>query len=180
MRLIGFTGQMGSGKSTAIECLKALYPGHVHNVKFAAPLYDIQDYIYSRVKQVYKPKPDFIKDRKLLQWIGTEWGRDTISPTVWIDIWKAEVAQVNESNPGSIIVCDDVRFQNEAETVRAMGGIVVEIASNLRHSRIDTKAGIGGHATESGFDKGLIDSTIFNNGTVEELKASIYKLINFQ
>jgi dephospho-CoA kinase len=85
MKLIAFTGQMGSGKSTAVSTLREFADNPVHNIKFAQTLYDIQNYIYERIESVYKRPEDFIKDRKLLQWIGTEWGRGTISESLWVD-----------------------------------------------------------------------------------------------
>ena len=47
MKLIAFTGKMGSGKSTAIEELRKLVNYQTANVKFAQPLYDIQEFVYS-------------------------------------------------------------------------------------------------------------------------------------
>ncbi len=42
--IIAFAGAMGSGKSTAIERLKKC-AGRVELVKFAGPIYDIQEYV---------------------------------------------------------------------------------------------------------------------------------------
>ena len=181
--IIGFTGQMGSGKSTAIERLKK-YAGRVELVKFAGPIYDIQEYVYSRIASVYTRPDTFTKDRKLLQWIGTDWGRDTISQTIWLDLWKAKVRSVQNQHiytPNLTIVCDDVRFDNEAEMVKSLGGHVVQIISDKTQNRIDTTAGIVHHKSEAGLDPKLVDYTVTNNGTIAEFELAIrnvYGLIN--
>lgn len=180
MNLIGFNGRMGSGKSTAIQALKYATEGvcQVHLVKFAQPLYDLQEAAYKRIESVYKRPESFIKDRKLLQWLGTEWGRDGISKTLWVDIWTAEVRRLNAAHPNDLIVCDDARFDNEAETIRSLGGLVVSINCNRTDERIDTKAGIVSHSSEAGINASLVDYTINNDGTREEFTQTVIDLYN--
>jgi hypothetical protein len=164
MELIGFNGKMGVGKSTAIQALKDLLLANspVKLVKFAQPLYDMQEFIYRRIASVVQRDASFTKDRKLLQWLGTEWGRGTISQSIWVDLWKHEVENCSAK---TIVVCDDVRFDNEAETVKSLGGKIIEITSNQTQNRIDTKSGIVQHSSEAGIDPKLIDFTVENNGT---------------
>ncbi len=171
--IIGFNGKMGCGKSTAIRALVETINAQVALVKFAQPLYDMQEYMYRRIDTAYERPETFIKDRKLLQWIGTEWGRDTISKTLWVDIWKQAAGNVLYDDPLAVVVCDDVRFDNEAETIKRLGGFIVEITSKKADERIDTKAGIVQHSSESGIRRDLIDATLANDGTIEEFKRSI-------
>ena len=86
MLIVGLSGKMGSGKSAAVKLLKEKYPKKVKLLKFAAPLYEIQDFIYKTIVPVHNKPKDFVKDRKLLQFIGTDWGR-TIDPQLWIKMW---------------------------------------------------------------------------------------------
>jgi DNA polymerase III delta prime subunit len=179
MNLIGFNGKMGVGKSTAIQCLKRELEGtntQVHLVKFAQPLYDIQEFVYNRISSVHKRQEDFTKDRKLLQWLGTDWGRDTISQTLWIDIWKAEVNVLNKLYPNDIIICDDVRFDNEAETIYSLNGSVVKITSHETEKRIDTKTGICNHASEAGIWNQYIDYEIENNGSISDFNNKLTRM----
>lgn len=168
--IIGLTGKMGVGKSSAYEILKE-HLKHVTLVKFAAPLYDIQEMIYRRISAVYTRPEDFVKDRKLLQWLGTDWGRNTISETLWVDLWKAEVARAVAY--GEHVICDDVRFDNESDIVRSVGGIVVEITSNNAIKRISTANGLAGHASEAGLSRDKIDFSIANNGTLAEFEKNL-------
>lgn len=172
-KIIGFTGKMGSGKSTATEILTTNPYAHVE--KFAGTLYKIHDYIYRKVSSVYNPGDTFVKDRKLLQWLGTEWGR-SIDPDLWVKLWKSNVEFImNSYSHISIIVADDVRFDNEAETVRSLGGVVVEIVSDLGLSRT-TDSNLSGHPSEHGVSSSLVDVRIENNGSLEEFKEKILKL----
>lgn len=173
MKLIGFTGKMGSGKSTAIQCIKEIQRHPVYTLKFAQPLYDMQDYIYGRIESVHRKPASFIKDRKLLQFLGTDWGRQLISPTLWTDLWKAQAQQILNNNTGLIVVADDIRFDNEAELVRSMGGHIIQVESSKSVERIDTKSGFAGHASESGVSLNNVDYILENNGTIDDLKNSL-------
>jgi ABC-type dipeptide/oligopeptide/nickel transport system ATPase subunit len=169
--LIGFNGGMGAGKSTAIQLLGKIADREVRNVKFAQPIYDIQEYAYQRIASVYQRPANFVKDRKLLQWIGTEWGRDSISPDLWLSIWREEVLRLQHLNPDALIVCDDVRFDNEAMALRGLGGKIIRIVADRAQER--TMAGIANHASEAGISAHYIDYLVENNGTVSDLNASL-------
>lgn len=175
--IIGFSGKMGVGKSTAIEVLRASTGRPVFLVKFAQPLYDIQEAVYDRVAPVYKRPEYFVKDRKLLQWMGTEWGRDSISKTLWVDLWSARATQIWAENPSAIVACDDVRFDNEAETIRRHGGRVVLLTDTLKYrDRAEGGVGIQGHSSEAGIAPALVDRTVDNNNTLNNFKAKLCAL----
>lgn len=174
--IVGITGKMGSGKSTAIEALKTLgRPVFVH--KFAGPLYAIQDFVYRLIAPVY-PKPDgFVKDRVLLQWLGSNWGRDTISNTLWVDLWKARAQELTDKDAELILVSDDTRFDNEAETIKALGGIVIRLERTDSAAHAEGGIGIANHVSEAGIRADLIDYTITNDGTREEFQEAFRQLI---
>ncbi len=171
--ILGFSGKMGVGKSTAVEVLRNSTQRPVILVKFAQPLYDIQDFIYQRVSSVHTPPSDFIKDRKLLQWIGTEWGRDSISRTLWVDLWKARASEWLNNTPNAIIVCDDVRFDNEAETINSAGGKVILLTGKRSADQADGGAGIQGHASEDGIGPRLYSERVDNDSTLDRFKAKL-------
>lgn len=182
--IIGLSGSMGVGKSTAVKSIKeSFFTCPFKLVKFAQPLYDMQEFIYSRVSSVHTRPPSFIKDRKLLQWLGTEWGRGSIGETVWVDIWKEEALTFLQNNfldpynKEPIVICDDVRFDNEAETIRSLGGMIIKITSEKASERIDTASGIPGHSSESGINPKLIDSNIKNDSTLANFEQDLVKAI---
>lgn len=172
--IIAFSGSAGVGKSTAFETIRANSKGRaVCLTKFAAPLYSIQEQIYRLISPVYQRPDTFVKDRKLLQWLGTEWGRDTISKTLWVDLWKARTQFVQAKDAELIVVCDDCRFENEAQTVHSLGGVIIKLTSN----RSFDIGGISGHASEAGLPSQYVDYEIENNGTVEEFQAAVQATI---
>lgn len=177
-RVIGFSGGYGVGKSAAIDLFASTFnldePGRLSLIKFAAPLYQMQEDIYRRIVQVYKRPPDFKKDRKLLQWLGTDWGRDTISKTIWVDLWKADAEFALRM--GSTVVCDDCRFDNEAETIKSLGGLVVKITRPNAAAHAQGGTGIANHSSEAGVSPHLIDYVIANDGTLKEFEDSLCRL----
>lgn len=177
MKLLAFTGKAGAGKSTALECLKDLQYHPLALKKLASPLYDMQEMIYARIKPIYERPVNFTKDRFLLQFLGTEWARKTISDTIWVDLWKQEIERFykasNNLEVEPIFVCDDVRFDNEAEAVKSLGGHIIQIVSNAE--RIEVQ-GIPNHASENGVDLKYIDYIIENNGSIDDLKQSLCTL----
>lgn len=176
MKLIAFTGKMGSGKSTAIAELRKLVNYQTANVKFAQPLYDIQEFIYKRISGVYQRPESFVKDRTLLQWLGTNWGRDTISDSVWVDIWRHQVDLVTTLQTNvEVITCDDLRFNNEALAVKSAGGIVVQITR--KDANPDGGFGIKKHASEEGILDSLIDIKLQNDGNMEELSRKLNRIL---
>jgi hypothetical protein len=94
--------------------------------------------------------------RHLLQTLGTEWGRTCIAPDVWLKCWAAEAIR----HP--LVVVDDVRFPNEAQLLKDMGG---ELWLIERPGLTDAS----GHASEGGLAGWEFDRVIVNGGTIEEL-----------
>src|SRR5690348_6899955 len=89
-RLIGLTGKAGSGKDTIADRL-VVNKGFT-KLAFAAPMkealnklfgFDPSDWYDREWKET--PLPGIGKSpRQLAQTLGTEWGRDTINPNLWI------------------------------------------------------------------------------------------------
>jgi len=63
--------------------------------------------------------------RHLMQTLGTEWGRDCISPQIWLDIWRAQSSA--DIAAGGIVIVDDARFPNEVTAISNAGGLVVRL-----------------------------------------------------
>lgn len=168
--IIALHGKAGSGKSTAFEALRANSGGvPVALAKFAAPLYALQEAAYRIIEPVYTRPEDFVKDRKFLQFVGTDWGRG-IKDTIWVDLWKARVTMLTTRDPELVVITDDCRFDNEVEVVHGLGGVVVEIICNRDGFEV---GGIPNHASEGGINDELVDYTISNNGTIEEFQEEL-------
>lgn len=178
MRVIAFTGGYGCGKSTAIKALEPWVQGRpIVLVKFAQVLYDIQEFAYSQLTPVYKRDASFIKDRKFLQWVGTEWGRG-LDESLWVNLWKSKVEAALAANPEAIVVCDDCRFDNEGETVKKMGGAVIKLERNNNAAHAQGGTGIKNHASEAGLAPNLIDYIVENNSTLQDFQTSLSTLFS--
>lgn len=172
IRVIALTGQMGSGKSTAADIIKQKIVHQTAVIKFAQPLYDMQESIY---KIINRPVPH-PKDRKLLQWLGTDWGR-TIDENIWTSVWKERAEFFLASNQDSVVLVDDCRYDNEAEIIKELGGVVINIEASkqIRAERIPLIE--TGHPSERGIDKRFLHTTLVNEGDVLDLGANINNLL---
>lgn len=108
--------------------------------------------------------------RRLMQVYGTEIIRGTFGATTWTDIVGARIAEIHRDDIAAPIVMTDVRFSSEAEMVRRIGGIVVEIF----RPGLDTG---DGHASEQRLDPALIDYTVDNDGTIDQLQGALRELV---
>jgi ABC-type dipeptide/oligopeptide/nickel transport system ATPase component len=133
-RLIALYGKAGSGKTTAANYLTEYH--RFDRVAFADPIkamlrtmleyagcdIDIND---RDVKE--KPCPELLgkSPRYALQTLGTEFGRECIGQDIWVSIAESEIQKAFEE--GDSIVIDDLRFPNEAEMVKRLGGKVIWI-----------------------------------------------------
>lgn len=129
--IIGLSGYAGSGKSTAAAALVDI--GWSQR-KFAGPLKammralldaqgatpeKIERMIEGDLKEVSSLYLGGQTPRYAMQALGTEWGRLRLTDSIWVD---AALRTVKGPT-----VFDDVRFDNEAEAIRALGGIIVRI-----------------------------------------------------
>lgn len=137
MRLIAFTGLKGSGKDTAASVFVDL--GYEH-VKMAGCLkgmlramlaYQLVDEatIDRMIDGDLKEAPSALlggrSPRHAMQTLGTEWGRDLMTPTLWADLVRSRCAAFAK------VVISDVRFPNEVDLVRSMGGKVYRVERGL-------------------------------------------------
>lgn len=74
-----------------------------------------------------------VTTRKLMQTIGTEWGRDIINKDTWVNIGVAKMKHAR--NHGIGFTCDDARFTNEISAITDnFNAVVVRIISNIEES----------------------------------------------
>lgn len=127
--LLGICGRKGSGKSTAAQ---VLFDAGWKRVKFADPLKNMLRVIGLDDRHIegdLKELPCDLLGGKTPRWamqsLGTEWGRKCIFPDFWMSLARREIESVLAQ--GFNVVVDDVRFDNEAEMIRGLGGSVLLI-----------------------------------------------------
>jgi hypothetical protein len=98
--------------------------------------------------------------RELLQKLGTESGREIHGQDCWTNIIKRQIA----AEPYQNFVITDVRFPNEADVIKSMGGTVIKIE----------REGIGsvnGHISDKGIDNW--EWKLENNSSFEALEGNL-------
>lgn len=167
-RIIGICGLAGSGKNA----VAGMIPG-AFVVQLADPLYamvfamtGIPEPLLRQRGFKESPIPWLGQSvRQLLQTLGTEWGRRVVCEDVWIRILDRRIKGLAEQGIGVIAVCD-VRFDNEVEYLKNIGG-------EVWHVRRPGCQGAGDHASEAGVTVAAGDKVIENAGTMDELRAAV-------
>ncbi|MEU5433856.1 hypothetical protein AB0G73_10830 [Streptomyces sp. NPDC020719] len=178
--LIGLAGAARSGKDTAAQTLLELgWERRAFADKVKDFLYALNPWIDAvddaepdgLANEVDRHGWDAVKEeswevRHLLQRCGTEAGRQLLGENVWVD------ALFRDFETWGPTVVTDVRFPNEAEAIRARGGLVVHI------SRPD-QAFIpqADHVSERALDGWTFDASVQNDGSVENLHRKVRGLI---
>jgi hypothetical protein len=168
-KVVALSGLAGSGKSTLADYLIERH-GYVR-VKFAGPLKKMMqaiglsdEQIEGPLKEVPAPLLQGKTPRYAMQTAGTEWGRALIGEDFWTGLWTSTANEVLAQ--GKRVVCDDCRFDNEADAVRDIGGVVLQLVG---------RGGLPGmHSSEQGCD---VDLVIHNASTVADLRERADQLL---
>jgi len=169
-----------SGKSTIADCLAVR--GFFASVSFASPIKQLVIELliglgYERhdaraLARVHKERviPELgVSSRYLQQKLATEYGRNMVHPDIWIMCAEATIRKL--LSQGHSVVIDDVRFENEAELIKRLGGELwmVKRPSAICEARHESDGRLDDW---DGFDR-----TIINDGSIEDLHRLIIKTI---
>jgi len=102
--------------------------------------------------------------RRLLQRMGTEAGRNIFGEQIWVN------KTLGKLDPQKHYIITDVRFQNEADAIRDLGGQMWRV----------TRPGTGpvnGHSSEVDLDNYGFDYTVENKGDLRELEGLVLALV---
>jgi hypothetical protein len=91
--------------------------------------------------------------RYALQTLGTGWGRELMATDFWVRQFL--IAQDTARHLGMAVVCDDMRFANEAQAIKDAGGILVKVI----RPGVETH---GPHASEGGLNSLTFDLVLYN------------------
>lgn len=122
-------------------------------LSFATPIYDIMHYAQRTCG--FEP----IKDRKFLQYVGTDWARYQ-NPDVWVNALLRKLRDIPETTN---VFVTDLRFPNELAVLKKEGFKCVCITRNgLNETSSDT------HTSENAFrNYDDFDYIIGNNESLE-------------
>jgi hypothetical protein len=167
-RLIGLHGPAGCGKDLAAS----MVPG-ARRVGFADPLYRglaamlgiPEERLRDRAEKERRVGAAInASPRRLLQTLGSEWGRSLIDHDLWVKLARARWREA--LGDFGCVVVPDVRFANEADAIRADGGVIwLVYRPNV--------AAVAPHESENGIPLEMVDSLVVNTGTVDELRERV-------
>ena len=159
--IVAIFGYKGCGKSAVAKRFE------LHDFirrPIAAPLKEMLKAMGVTQEQLWgdeKEKPSLLLGgktaRHAMQTLGTEWGRNTIHPDVWIRAW-AHTTPMDKN-----IVVDDLRFPNEADHLISLGAYFVKV------ERPGTEPTGTLHESEAYVDRLPWDLRIVNNGSLDML-----------
>lgn len=168
--VIGIAGRARVGKDTLASFIEAEYGGYRYSL--ATPIrhmlraglgIDLDDDYWAARKEQVLPGLGH-SPRTLMQTLGTEWGRNTIHPDLWVVLAHAVLTRMG---PGMIV--SDVRFDNEAAWIRREKGVVI-------HLYRDDAPEVAAHTSENGVSVRPEDIQLYNRGSLEDLQFAVTKL----
>lgn len=166
--LIGLCGKAGSGKDTAAQFLVEKH--EFMPLAFADPLkrglmamFNLTPEYFSDSKLKEEDIPELgVSPRILMQTLGTEWARNLLDENIWVDMVRQKIKALDSYS----VVVTDVRFKNEGDLIKELGGVILRVQREGL-----TDVGITGHSSE--YDSVTADFTIVNDGTVDDLKEKV-------
>jgi hypothetical protein len=170
--IIGLCGAAGAGKNTVAArlCLEHRFVP----LAFADPLYDAVSAITGLTVEQLQDRSRkenalgwiSCSPRRLLQTLGTDWGRNMIHPEIWVMATMQKI----EASPEFNFCLTDVRFPNEAAAIKARGGVVWRV---VRPGFGVLDGETASHESERGIPDEYVDDEIVNGGGILALQVAV-------
>ncbi|QXV74650.1 deoxynucleotide monophosphate kinase protein [Rhizobium phage RHEph21] len=177
-----YSDAAGSGKSEVAKVLMS--QGYV-NVKFAGPLKDmargllgsmgfdpemVERQIEGDLKEQVIPGFMTVTPRQIMQTLGTDWGREAIDQDLWTKVARAKIEKLRDQ--GINVVVDDLRFPNEYDLIRGLGGFAVNVI------RPDPTREAGG-AYEGKLRGYQWHHKLYNTGSLYDLRGKVLSFASY-
>lgn len=165
-----------SGKGTVGDVLVEDYG--FTRVQFSAPIkfmwsalagyagldeLDVSRTLEGDLKEVPLSEVGLLSFRRFANDVGDYWGREHVDKAFWLGLWQRVASHVVRS--GGRVVADDLRYPNEFDLIKRLGGVVLCVKRPLdnggRESEWPSEGLLGKHP---------FDDVIMNDGTTEELR----------
>jgi hypothetical protein len=179
--LIGLTGKKRSGKDTVYQIINSISSNDpnmiVKRIAFADKVKEAASIILNispAYLELHKDNSNLVIKlergdlwldlslRNIIQRIGTEVGRDLFGKNFWID----QVLPLDFDHSNQLVIVTDVRFENEAQRVIDLGGVIWEVQRPDNNYKDD-------HSSETGISKGYINHIIINRNSLQNLEREI-------
>ena len=176
--LIGLTGDPGCGKDALAQKMQEhdVYEryGFADPIKHMLRQFHIQPEHWEDRTHKESPIPWLGKSpRFLAQTLGTDWGRNTVHPDVWVLMAQGRWHHINAGGEGRLVI-PDVRFANEAKWIAKEKGFLLHITRPTNGHKVDNAP----HESNDGFPMALCHGHIVNDGTLDDLREAAWEVIN--
>lgn len=182
-KLIGITGKKQHGKDTLGQFFVNNYD--FERLAFADALKEACRHIFGFTEeQLYGNKKEDIDEfwgvspRTVYQYVGTDLFREQMykiipktGKNIWVDVIKKQILDKWKKNPNICFVITDVRFDNEVDMIRKMGGIMIKVVRSIENSDDN-------HPSESNVDSLSVDHIVLNNGSKTTMYNNIISYLN--
>lgn len=178
MLIIGVSGKAKAGKDTFVEILRdkiVLFDTkrkiNIQVIPFAKRLKEIAFQKFPEFKKNLEAKDEI--GRKLLQFLGTDFYRDTVDENFWIKELKKQVNMYTD-----ILLIPDCRFENEIDMLNNLddpnlGDIGLHVHVN------NNNVPLLEHKSEGRLVNYKIDIRLENNTTIDEFeKGAVEQVFN--
>ncbi|MBD2721411.1 hypothetical protein [Hymenobacter armeniacus] len=178
IHLIGLSGRRGSGKDTVARLIQQLQPERLWQVRsFGDSIKSVCAALTGEdVAPYYSQKgkaelvPTFRRTRgEMLQQVGEalrQW-----EPLVWVDAFFAALPH------DACVLVPDVRYANEADPIRARGGIMLRVEGDPLQQRGDGTRD-DNHPSEVSMDTyPNFDYVLHNTGSYQDLERQVRELL---
>ena len=174
-RIVGINGLKRSGKDTIGSYL--IREHGYKRLSFAAPLYEAVYRLNPWVTKHFRlqgvvdslgwewTKENVPEVRRLLEYMGTEVGRELFGQNFWID---QAIRQVNDTDR---YVFTDVRFENEIAAIadfRPDAYLLKVVRPGLVPN---------GHVSDRHLPNDLFDGSVMNDDTIQALEERVYDML---
>ena len=172
--LIGISGKKGCGKDTVSDYICEKYK--FIKLDFAGPLKECCKNIFNfDNEQLYGNNKEVVDEfwgvtpREIMQYLGTDLFRyslknkfPNIGENIWVMLMENKIKKLKNTN----IIISDVRFVNEFDMIKKLGGVVIRVDRNQ-----DKNEKFKDHISENNLFN--FDNLLYNNSTIDDLHKKI-------
>jgi len=177
LTVLGLTANKRSGKDTLASFLEEEYIqlGYkVYRYAFADELKAItRRYFPTWNGQKTESSGDFVGGRQILEGVGTL-VRDLCGSSYWVKKVSEKINATISEHPRDqrlVIIITDIRYRNEADLVKQMGGKIIKIVRDGYNSdSFSAEMGVSDMVLK-------LDHILENNGTIQQLQQKAIQLI---
>lgn len=180
-RVVGITGFKRNGKDTVANHIYNSYKGFA-KIAFADSLKEIcatlfsfnHEQLHGSLKEIPDPEWFDLQPRRALQYIGTDMFRahmhelcPEIGENFWVLCAEKRIYRLFRDDQNIHIVISDVRFPNECQMIKDIGGTIIRVTRPEANTSADL------HESERSIPTLPVDFDVINDGSFADLYKKI-------